>query len=64
MNICRCGKTVRVILKRIYADIIRLTTTPEQGKALADFIRQTADEFEEQNNVETLLSELETAPLL
>lgn len=25
-----------VILKRIYADIIRLTTTPEQGKALAD----------------------------
>ena len=49
-----------VILKRIYADIIRLTTTPEQGKALADFIRQTADEFEEQNNVETLLSELET----
>ncbi|EKC69026.1 protein containing DUF939, bacterial, partial [human gut metagenome] len=48
-----------VILKRIYADIIRLTTTPEQGKALADFIRQTADEFEEQNNVETLLSELE-----
>ena len=33
-----------VILKRIYADIIRLT----------------ADEFEEQNNVETLLSELET----
>ena len=48
-----------VILKRIYADIIRLTTTPEQGKALADFIRQTADEFAEQNNVETLLSELE-----
>ena len=44
-----------VILKRIYADIIRLTTTPEQGKALADFIRQTADEFAEQNNVETLL---------
>ena len=30
-----------------------------QGKALADFIRQTADEFAEQNNVETLLSELE-----
>ena len=35
-----------VILKRIYADIIRLTTTPEQGKALADFIRQTADEHQ------------------
>ena len=48
-----------VILKRIYADIIRLSTTPEQGKALADFIRQTAAEFAEQNNVETLLSELE-----
>ena len=48
-----------VILKRIYADIIRLTTTPEQGKALADYILQTADEFAEQNNVETLLSELE-----
>ena len=48
-----------VILKRIYADIIRLTTTPEQGKALADFILQTADEFTEHNNVETLLSELE-----
>ena len=48
-----------VILKRIYADIIRLTITPEQGKALADFIRQTADEFAEQNNMETPLSELE-----
>ena len=45
--------------KNICRNIIRLTTTPEQGKALADFIRQTADEFEEQNNVETLLSELE-----
>lgn len=48
-----------VILKRIYADIIRLTTTPEQGKKLADFIQRTADEFEEQNDVSTLLAELE-----
>lgn len=46
------------ILKRIYADIIRLTTAPEQGKRLAEFIRKTADEFEEQNDVSTLLSEL------
>lgn len=48
-----------VILKRIYADIVRLTTTQEQGKKLADFIQRTADEFEEQNDVSTLLSELE-----
>lgn len=47
------------ILKRIYADIIRLTATPEQGKKLADFIQKTADEFTEQNDVSTLLSELE-----
>ena len=47
------------ILKRIYADIIRLTATPEQGKKLADFIQKTADEFAEQNDVSTLLSELE-----
>ena len=48
------------ILKRIYADIIRLTATPEQGKNLADFICKTADEFAEQNDVSTLLSELES----
>ena len=47
------------ILKRIYADIIRLTATPEQGKKLADFIQKAADEFTEQNDVSTLLSELE-----
>lgn len=47
------------ILKRIYADIIRLTATPEQGKKLADFLQKTADEFTEQNDVSTLLSELE-----
>lgn len=47
------------ILKRIYEDIIRLTATPEQGKKLADFIQKTADEFTEQNDVSTLLSELE-----
>lgn len=47
------------ILKRIYADIIRLTATQEQGKKLADFIQKTADEFAEQNDVGTLLSELE-----
>ena len=47
------------ILKRIYADIIRLTTTQEQGKKLADFIRKAADEFAEQNDVSSLLSELE-----
>lgn len=29
------------------------------GKSTGRFIRQTADEFAEQNNVETLLSELE-----
>lgn len=47
------------ILKRIYADIIRLTATQEQGKKLEDFIQKTADEFAEQNDVGTLLSELE-----
>ena len=47
------------ILKRIYADIVRLTTTPEQGKILADFIGKTADEFAEQNDVSALLSELD-----
>ena len=47
------------ILKRIYADIIRLTATQEQGKKLADFIKKTAEEFAEQNDVSTLLSELE-----
>ena len=35
------------------------------GKALADFIRQTADEFEEQNNVgNPAVGVRETAPLL
>ena len=47
------------ILKRIYADIVRLTATQEQGKKLADFIQKTATEFTEENDTESLLSELE-----
>lgn len=47
------------ILKRIYADIIRLTATQEQGKKLAEFIRKTAVEFTEKNDTQGLLSELE-----
>lgn len=47
------------ILKRIYADIIRLTATQEQGKKLAEFIRKTAAEFTEKNDTQGLLSELE-----
>lgn len=47
------------ILKRIYADIVRLTATQEQGKKLAEFIRKTAVEFTEKNDTQGLLSELE-----
>ena len=47
------------ILKRIYADIIRLTATQEQGEKLAEFIRKTAAEFTEKNDTQGLLSELE-----
>lgn len=47
------------ILKWIYADIIRLTATQEQGKKLAEFIRKTAVEFTEKNDTQGLLSELE-----
>lgn len=47
------------ILKRIYADIVRLTATQEQGKKLAEFIRKTAAEFTEKNDTQGLLSELE-----
>ena len=39
------------ILKRIYADIIRMTATTEQGRKLADFIRKTAENFAEKNDV-------------
>ena len=48
------------ILKRVYSDIIRLTTAPEQVKALADFINKTADEFHENNDVQELLTDIET----
>ena len=47
------------ILKRVYSDIIRLTTAPEQVKALADFINKTADEFNENNDVQELLTDIE-----
>lgn len=47
------------ILKRIYADIVRLTATQEQGEKLAEFIRKTAVEFTEKNDTLGLLSELE-----
>lgn len=46
------------ILKRIYADIIRMTATTEQGRKLADFIRKTAENFAEKNDVSPLLEEL------
>ena len=48
------------ILKRVYSDIVRLTTTPQQTKALADFIKKVADEFAEDNDVKGLLEELGT----
>lgn len=48
------------ILKRIYADIVRLTANQEQGKKLAAFIRGVAVEFAEENDTAALLSELET----
>lgn len=43
------------ILKNIYADIIRLTTAPEQVIELANFINDIANEFEEKNDVLDLL---------
>ena len=48
------------ILKRIYADIVRLTANQEQGKKLAAFIQRVAAEFAEENDTAALLSELET----
>lgn len=47
------------ILKRVYSDIIRLTTAPEQVRALVDFINKTADEFNENNDVQELLTDIE-----
>lgn len=47
------------ILKRVYSDIVRLTTTPQQVRALADFVEKIANEFAEENDVQGLLEELE-----
>lgn len=47
------------ILKRVYSDIVRLTTTPQQVRALADFVEKIANEFGEENDVQGLLEELE-----
>ena len=47
------------ILKRVYSDIVRLTTTPQQVRALADFVERIAGEFAEENDVQGLLEELE-----
>lgn len=47
------------ILKRVYSDIVRLTTTPQQVRALADFVEMIAGEFAEENDVQGLLEELE-----
>ncbi len=47
------------ILKRVYSDIVRLTTTPQQVRALADFVERIAVEFAEENDVQGLLEELE-----
>ena len=47
------------ILKRVYSDIVRLTTTPQQVSALADFVEKIAKEFAEDNDVQELLEELE-----
>ncbi len=54
MRARQCG-----ILKRVYSDIVRLTTTPQQVRALADFVGKVADEFAEENDVQGLLEELE-----
>ena len=47
-----------IILKRVYSDIVRLTTTPQQVSALADFVMKVADEFAEENDVKELLEQL------
>ena len=47
-----------IILKRVYSDIVRLTTTPQQVRALAGFVMKVADEFAEENDVHSLLEEL------
>lgn len=54
MRARQCG-----ILKRVYSDIVRLTTTPQQVRALADFVEKIANEFGEENDVQGLLEELE-----
>ena len=54
MRARQCG-----ILKRVYSDIVRLTTTPQQVRALADFVEKIANEFAEENDVQGLLEELE-----
>ncbi len=54
MRARQCG-----ILKRVYSDIVRLTTTPQQVRALADFVEKIANEFGEENDVQWLLEELE-----
>lgn len=54
MRARQCG-----ILKRVYSDIVRLTTTPQQVMALADFVEKIANEFAEENDVQGLLEELE-----
>ena len=54
MRARQCG-----ILKRVYSDIVRLTTTPQQVRALADFVERIAGEFAEENDVQGLLEELE-----
>lgn len=48
-----------VILKRVYSDIVRLTSTPQQVVELADFVEKVANEFAEENDVRSLLDELE-----
>lgn len=55
MRARQCG-----ILKRVYSDIVRLTTTPQQTKALSEFVGRIADEFAEDNDVKGLLEELGT----
>ncbi len=47
------------ILRRVYSDIVRLTTTPQQVRSLADFVEKVAGEFAEENDVKGLLKELE-----
>ena len=47
-----------IILKRVYSDIVRLTTAPQQVRALAVFVMKTADEFAEENDVKELLEQL------